>query len=641
MTAGAGRNRHNGEVAGLKTFAAGVLAAAAIGQAAPPDFNHDIAPMVYQYCAPCHHDRGPGPFPLVHYAEVRSHARQIATVVRSGFMPPWLPEAGYGSFQDELRLSEAQKQLFEAWAKTGVQEGAAPAPVRPQFPDGWELGTPDLVLEAPKPFQLPAAGGDVFWNFVYHTGLKRPRYVRAIEIRPGEPKLIHHANLLVDRAATAHFREAQPGAGFPGMDVTLERTSFEFDSHFLFWKPGSFPHQEAPGMSWRLDPGTDLILNSHMQPSGKPETVRPAIGVYFTDQAPAHEPLLLELDCDSQLDIPAGAADFVVSDRFQVPIDVDVLGVYPHAHYLGHVLEGWAELPNGQREWLIRIPNWDLNWQAVYHYRRPVFLPKGTWISMRYSYDNSERNVRNPNHPPKRVTGGDRAVDEMAHLWLQVLPRGPGDRRLPLREALLRHRLEKDPDDFENAMSLGAVLMARLDAAAALPYLETAVRARPDSAEAHNLLGGALERAARAREAAAQFEEALRLRPNYDNARLNLAETLVREGRFDEALNDYRAILSAHPGDEAATAGFGRALQIRGAQLEALGETVEAEALYREWVHVEPANAAAHDALGQTLEHFGETARAREEFNAALRLDPFNEAYQRHRAEAAKAGGAQ
>jgi tetratricopeptide (TPR) repeat protein len=625
----------NGCVRWMKWWAAGWVAVGCLGWAGP-EFNRDIAPVVYQYCAPCHHERGAGPFALVTYAQVRSHARQIATVVRSGFMPPWLPEAGYGSFQDELRLSEAQKRLFEEWARTGMREGAGEAPAPPQFPDGWALGKPDLVLKAPKPFELPASGTDVFWNFVYRTGLKTLRYVRAVEIRPGKPKLIHHSNLLVDRAGTARRREESPGAGFPGMDVTLERTSFDFDSRFLFWKPGTIPREEAPGMAWKLDPGADLILNSHMQPSGKPEEVQPEVGLYFTLQKPAKEPMLVEMDCDGQLDIPAGDANFVVSDRFQLPEDVDVLGVYPHAHYLGHVLEGWAELPDGGKKWLIRIPNWDLNWQAVYKYRTPVFLPKGTWIAMRYSYDNSERNVRNPYHPPRRVTGGDRAVDEMAHLWLQVLPRGAGDGRLVMKEALLRHRLARNPQDFDSAMGLGAVLMARLDAPEAVPYLETAVRLRPGDAEAHNLLGGALERVAEGRAAEAEFEEALKLEPDYQNARLNLARVEAREGRFEAALADYRKILAADPGDEAATAGLARALEARGGQLEALGETVEAERLYKEWVEVAPKSAVAHDALGRTLEAMGEYGRAVREFEAAVRLEPGNAEYARHRAEAGR-----
>ena len=177
-------------------------------------------------------------------------------------------------------------------------------------------------------------------------------------------------------------------------------------------------------MAWRADPGTDLVLNVHMRPTGKPELVQPSIGLYFTGEPGTKYPMLLPLEHDGALDIPPGDADFLVSDDFVMPMDMDVLAVYPHAHYLGHLLEGYATLPDGTRKWLIRIPDWDPSWQAVYRYKEPVFLPKGTVVSMRYHYDNSAANVRNPNQPPQRVRDGNQATDEMAHLSLQVLPRG-------------------------------------------------------------------------------------------------------------------------------------------------------------------------------------------------------------------------
>ena len=194
-------------------------------------------------------------------------------------------------------------------------------------------------------------------------------------------------------------------------------------------KPGSAPWVEPDGLAWKLDPGSDLVLNAHLKPTGAREEVRPSIGLYFTDVPPSRFPILIQLQDDNALDIPAGAQDFPVSDDFTLPADVDILAVYPHAHYLGHLLEGYATLPTGERKWLIRIPDWDPNWQAVYHYRESVFLPKGSIVSMRYHYDNSSTNPRNPNRPPKEVLGGNQSTDEMAHLWLQILPRGISDRR--------------------------------------------------------------------------------------------------------------------------------------------------------------------------------------------------------------------
>jgi len=222
---------------------------------------------------------------------------------------------------------------------------------------------------------------DSYWNFVFRPNLTTSRYVRAVEIRPGDRRLVHHANLLVDRLGSAHVQETTAGSGFPGMDVVLLRSPFDPEGHFLFWKPGAPPPVEPDGFAWRLDPGNELVLNTHMHPSGKPEQVRPTIGLYFTDKPQTRFPLIVQLENDRGLNIPPGVADFLVSDDFTLPMDVDVLAIYPHAHYLGKLLEAYATLPDGARKWLIRIPAWDPAWQAVYTYREPVFLPKGSTIS--------------------------------------------------------------------------------------------------------------------------------------------------------------------------------------------------------------------------------------------------------------------
>ena len=368
-------------------------------------FAHDIAPIVYQHCSSCHRPGEAGPFPLLGYEDVKKRARQIVEVTQNRYMPPWLPDSGHGDFADAVRLSDAQIRLISDWVSEGAPEGtASETPPPPNFTEDWQLGLPDLIVEAAHAYSLPASGPDMYWNFIFSPEIKSRRYVRAIEIRPGEKRLVHHANLYVDRARSARGQEIHPGEGFPGMDPVIERTAFDpDDGHFLFWKPGSVPYSEPAGLGWHLDPGNDLVLNAHLQPSGKPEQVRPSIGVYFTDKPPDRYPMLIQLEHDGALNIPAGDQDFLVSDDFRLPLDADVLAVYPHAHYLGHLLEGYATLPDGERKWLIRIPEWDPNWQAVYRYREPVFLPKGSVISMRYHYDNSASNPRNPNQPPKRV----------------------------------------------------------------------------------------------------------------------------------------------------------------------------------------------------------------------------------------------
>src|SRR5579862_2263509 len=362
-----------------------------------PTFAHDIAPIIYQRCATCHHSSGAGampmttPFALISYSDVKRYASAIAAATRSRVMPPWLPEPGYGDFVDDPRLTDAQIRLITEWVLDGAPEGSASeVPSPPHSVAGWQLGKPDLVVESPRAINIPATGPDLFWNFIFSPPIKKKRYIRAIEVRPGgEVGSIHHANIVLDPAESARTLEKASDAGFPGMDVPLRQSPFYVPSHFLFWKPGNAVWVEPDGLSWELDPGTDLVLNAHFMTTGVSQQAKPSIGLYFTDKPPKLFPMVIELENDDALDIPAGDHDFLVSDDFRLPSDVNVLAVYPHAHYLGRLLEAYATLPNGRRKWLIRIPNWDFAWQAVYHYRKPIFLPRGTLLSMRYHYDNS------------------------------------------------------------------------------------------------------------------------------------------------------------------------------------------------------------------------------------------------------------
>ncbi len=526
------------------------LLIAPLAKAASPPTFVDIAPIVYEKCAPCHHPGEAAPFSLLTYQDVKKRAAQIATVTRTGYMPPWLPEKGYGDFSGDRRLTAAEIATIAAWVHDGAPEGPTDnIPPPPDYSTEWQLGKPDLVLEAGSSFELPATGRDIYWNFIFTPGLTARRWVRAVEIRPGQPRVVHHANLLVDRTGSAQLQESAPGKGFPGMDLVITRSPFDPDGHFLFWKPGNQPRVEPDGFAWRLDPGNELVLNMHLQPSGKPEQVRPAIGLYFTDKPQTKFPLLVQLEDDQALNIPAGVRDFPISDDFTLPMDADVLAVYPHAHYLGKLLEAWATLPDASKKWLVRIPNWDQNWQAVYYYREPVFLPKDSVIHMRYYYDNSAANVRNPNHPPKRVHAGNQATDEMGHLWLQILPHDAGDHRRELQEAVMRHRVEKNPNDSVAHMNLGAILLSRLDPQAAVTELRAAATLQPNRPEVRNMLGLGLAQLNRNAEAVGQFELALKARPDYASARFNLATAQAKLGRTDQAIENLRRVLAANPND--------------------------------------------------------------------------------------------
>jgi len=583
-----------------------------------PTFARDVAPILFEHCAPCHHPGGAGPFSLLSYSEARRRARQIAKVTSRRYMPPWLPEPGRGRFLGENRLSDLQIATLGEWARSGAVEGDPQRlPRAPAFTPGWQLGPPDLVIAAPEPYVLAAEGSDVFWNLVFPAPVARTRYVRAMEILPGNRRVVHHANVLLDRSGLGRARDAAtPGPGFPGMDLEIASNQFEPDSHFLFWKPSTPAVVEPAGLAWRLEPSTDLIVNLHLQPSGKVEAIQPSIGLYFTDSPPARTPMLLQLEHDGALDIPPGDAAFEVTDSLELPVDVHVLGVYPHAHYLGKTFEGTARLPDGTSRWLIRIPNWDLNWQGVFQLAEPLFLPRGTALSMRWVYDNTSGNVRNPSTPPVRVRGGNRSSDEMAHFWLQVLPARPDDRLL-LQDALMRARLRKYPGDFVALANLGSSLQTegRLDEAIAV--LRQAVAARPDDPGARNNLATALRAAGRTDEALAEFEQALRSRPDYTDAEYNLATTLLARGRNGEAIGHLEHVVRLQPEDAAALSDLGAAYAMA-------GRPRDARSVLERSVRLEPANARAHFNLGLLAAARGQPAAAVGHFEQALRLDPAN-----------------
>jgi Tfp pilus assembly protein PilF len=537
-------------------------------------FNRDVAPIVFHSCASCHRPGEAAPFSLLTYSDVKKHARQIAEVTRSRSMPPWLPEPQELKFADEARLTDTEIQRIADWVEQGTVEGnPRDLPPEPKFVEGWRLGKPDLILTASKPFTLPPSGTDTYWNFIFPVPIDGTRWVKAVEIRPGDKRYVHHANILVDRAGASRSRETEPGAGFGGMEIRIESQVFDPDSHLLFWKPGTMPSAEPDGMALRLEEGTDLILNTHLQPSGKPEIIQPSIGLYFTDKPATKFPMLLQLENDAKLDIPPGEKSFLVTDDFTLPVDVDLLRIYPHAHYLGKDMEAIATLPNGTRKTLIHIPQWNLNWQAVYRYREPVILPKGTTVSLRYTYDNSDENPMNPNHPPIRVNGGNRSTDEMCHLWLQVLPvnfnPSQGDPRMELQEALARHNIQKNPGDFEAHYNLAAMLQAKNQLESAISEYETAVRLRPDDAAANNGLGAALLAAGQPRPATAVLSRAIEARPEYAEAHYNLGIALTQMGDMERAAEQFGIVVKLKPNDANAEANLGAAFAEMGRYAEA------------------------------------------------------------------------
>ena len=547
----------------------------------PLTFKKDVAPIVWNRCASCHRPGEIGPFSLLTYDDVRRRTAQIALVTARRIMPPWKPEPGKGEFQDERRLTDAALQTLQRWIAEGAIEG--PADERTQPPrlsnDGWRLGTPDLVVSMPAPYAVRADGTDVFRTFVIPIPVPRARYVRAIEFHPGNPRVVHHANLGVDRTRSSHQLDLRdPEPGYAG---SMERDARYPEGQLLGWTPGQAPHPAPPGTEWRLEPGSDLVVQLHLQPTGKPESVRVSVGLYFTDTPPTRTPVGLRLGSET-IDIPAGEREHVITDRYVLPVDVEVLAVQPHAHNLARRMEATATLPDGATRWLIAIGDWDFRWQDVYRYAAPIVLPKGTTIAMRYTYDNSAGNARNPHQPPTRVVWGQNTTDEMGDLWIQVIPRSSADLAL-LNEDFRRKAHAEDLAAYRKLLQGEPGNPLRHDAVADL-YLEdgqlneavaeyrASLRLNPDSAPTHYNLGFALSALGKRDDAITQFEDAVRLDPDYAQAHNNLGALLQLQGKADEALAHYQRAVTLRPDNVDARANLGQSLSVHGRTSEAVDQ---------------------------------------------------------------------
>jgi Flp pilus assembly protein TadD len=540
-------------------------------------FNRDIAPIVYRNCIVCHRPGESAPFSLLTYAEARKRAGLITALTTSRFMPPWLPARGEVEFLGERGLRDEEIALIRRWVEQGAVEGdPADLPPLPKFTRGWQLGEPDLILTMEDAFSVPAEGVDVYRNFVLPIPVSTPRWVKAVELRPGNPRVVHHAVMQVDRSRSSRRRdEEEAGPGFSGMDLAGSEAP---GGQSLGWTPGKLPIVDER-LAWWLEPGSDMVVQLHMLPSGKPEQVSLKIGLYFTDRAPAKQAFSLLMRNDN-IDIPAGDGDYVIEDSLTLPVAVEALGIYPHAHYLGKSIEAYATLPDGRRQWLINIPKWDFNWQDDYRYSQPLRLPAGTRIHMRFVYDNTSANALNPHDPPQRVRFGNRSTDEMATLAIQVVSEQAEDQPL-LREALMRARLEKNSDNWF----------------------------------AHNLLSSALQEQGRLDEALSHIHEAIRLHPRHPQLRYNLGNTLLAQGRLEEAVESYQKTLAIEPDHPKANNNLAVAFQ-------QMGDLERAIRHYRAQLDLSPMDARAHTNLGTALFEQGHGQAADHAFGRALELDP-------------------
>jgi Flp pilus assembly protein TadD len=580
----------------------GVLCGPASGQAQPasPTFTKDIAPIVFTKCGVCHRPGGAAPFSLLTYESARQHASQMAAATASGFMPPWKADSSFAStFIGQPHLTDGEIAAFARWAHDGAVEGdPRDLPRQPHWPDGWQLGKPDLVVRPPA-YTLPAEGTDVFRVFVIPLPTQSIKFVTGMEFHPGNAKVVHHANIRIDRSgASRRFDAADPAPGYEGL---IARSAVYPDGHFLGWTPGQVAPLLPKGLAWQLQPGTDLVVELHMQPSGRPEQVQPAIGFYFGNDPPERTPAMLRLGRQN-IDIAPGEKSYTLTDSFVLPVDVEVQAVQPHAHYRARDVSGSATLPDGTVRPLIHIKDWDFRWQHVYRYVSPFWLPKGTTLSMRYTYDNSPDNPRNPSQPPRRVFWGQRSADEMGDLWIQVLTRD--DRDLELLNSRFRPKvvaediigyerwITEEPESAPLHDDVALLYLEANRAEDAVRHFAISARLSPESAPAHFNLGTALTVAGRMDDAVREYQRALALKPDYAQAHNNLGSIFLNGGRTAEAMEHLTQAARLDPSNA-------QAFYNLAAAYASAGDVARAVKMAEKAVSLAPDNQALRDALAR------------------------------------------
>ena len=446
---GDGRLCYRGGVGGLRDAAAAVLAGAPVPGAdrapvgrkvadaspgskaeAPPTFAADVAPILRRSCVACHRPGQSGPFPLLTYGQARKRARDLVDVVERRLMPPWKPTPGEGPpLLHDRTLLASEVATLRAWVDAGCPEGgdaaATPPPSAPApaGPEGWALGTPDLVLEMAEDFNVPAEGGDIYRCFVLPTNLPEDRAVTAIEVRPGNPRVVHHTFAYIDVRGLGRSRDRDdPGPGYSCF------SGFSGDRIFGAlggWAPGNEPHPFGEGVGLTLPRGADVVVQVHYHPSGKPEKDRTRLGFHFA-RRPVRQSLQWISACadPDDFDLPAGDPGVLVRTRLTVPVDVELHALTPHMHLLGRMFAASVEYPDGRTKPLILIDDWDFNRQETYYLREPLLLPKGSVVRIEGRFDNSEGNPRNPSRPPRGVRWGEATTDDMLILFLALTQAG-------------------------------------------------------------------------------------------------------------------------------------------------------------------------------------------------------------------------
>jgi len=378
-----------------------------------------VMPILENHCIQCHRPGEVAPFSLVGYANAKKWAPMIANVTGNRQMPPWKAIHGYGEFAFDNSLSETEIETLHRWSEAGATKGRLETDVTAPPPptSEWRLGKPDMVLALDQPFKVGADGPDVYRNFVFRTHFNEPMYVSAMDLKPGNRKIVHHAILFVDKSGYSSKLEQKQDDGQAGYTTSGGGPGFFPDTSFGGWVPGSTVRPLPPDLGYLLKPGANLVLQVHYHRDGKPEEDLTKVALYFTKGKP-REILTLTWLVNPGIRIPAGDASHAEHIAYTLPWDTTIYGAMPHMHLLGRSMKATLQYPDGTTQPLIYVNDWDFNWQISYVLKQPLEVPKGTKISIDAVYDNSPTNSRNPNRPPRDVSWGEQTTDEMMVLVL-------------------------------------------------------------------------------------------------------------------------------------------------------------------------------------------------------------------------------
>jgi hypothetical protein len=401
-------------------------------------YASEIAEIIYTNCSTCHRSGEIGPMALTNYEEVKSWGTMIEYVTENRIMPPWQPNPDYSSFLGENYLTDEEIQKISDWVENGMLQGnPAEEPPFPDFPDGSTLGEPDLVLEMAEEWLHEGNFEDDYRYFVLPTNLPEDKIIKAVEFRPGNPKIVHHALVFEDLSGDAAANDAAtPEYGFDGFGSFSNSgpASILEQKQFPGYVPGQKPIRYPDGVGQVLHAGADIVLQLHYAPWPVDESDKSKINIFFMDE----DEEVLERQLYSEIMVPIEpyvSQTFIIPANtikefhgtYTVPVDVSLVNIAPHMHLLGKHWEIWMEKPGGEIVNLINIPEWDFNWQGSYYFDRYMVAPAGTVIHAVASYDNTSTNPNNPSNPPQFVSWGEGTTDEMFYLPIGFVFYQPGD----------------------------------------------------------------------------------------------------------------------------------------------------------------------------------------------------------------------